>query len=123
MQIFLFAKEMTLQAIDEATGEMKGFIKEIGRVLDFMGFLFRRTRTTIRKAILYRITRKARKLSKKEKVNWYDASSMVSRMGYFKHTDAYNVYVERVKPYVNIKRLKKKISNHEKKGRMVYAAA
>lgn len=123
MQIFLFAKEMTLQAIDEETGEMKDFIKEIGRVLDFMGFLFRRTRTTIRKAILYRITRKARKLSKKEKVNWYDATSMVSRMGYFKHTDAYNVYLERVKPYVNIKRLKKKISNHEKKGRMVYAAA
>ena len=122
-QVFLFAVEETQKKIDEMTGEIKKVVKERGRALDFMGFLFRRTRTTIRKAILYRITRKARKLAKKESVNWYDATSMVSRMGYFRHADAYNVYLERVKPYVNIKALKKKISKHERKGRIAYAAA
>ncbi len=127
-QIFPLSKEIKLteKEMEKRRKEgksVKETVKEIGRALDFMGFLFRRTRTTIRKAILYRITRKARKLAKKEKINWYDACSMVSRMGYFKYTDAYNVYLDRVKPYVNIKRLKKIISNHERKGRVAYAAS
>jgi hypothetical protein len=114
-QVFLLAKEYVVQQIDTATGKVKEVKREIGRALDFMGFLFRRTRTTIRKAILYRITRKARRIGKKEKVNWYDASSMISSMGYFKHTDTYNTYVDWVKPYINIKTLKKKVSNHGRK--------
>ena len=120
-QVFLFAKDITERIFDAAGNLVKEITKEIGRALDFMGFLFRRTRTTIRKGILYRITRKARKLSKKEKINWYDATSMVSHMGYFRHTKCYKVYVERIKPYVNIKTLKKKISKHGKKGRTAYA--
>lgn len=125
-QIFPLSKEVPLAEEElekkrKAKKPIRKKVKEIGRALDFMGFLFRRTRTTIRKAILYRITRKVRKVAKKDKVNWYDASSIVSRMGYFKHTDAYNVYQERVKPYVNIKKLKKIISKHEKKGRAKYA--
>ena len=124
-QIFPLSKEIPLTEKELAERKrkktsIKKKVKEIGRALDFMGFLFRRTRTTIRKAILYRITRKARKVAKKEKVNWYDASSIISRMGYFRHTDAYNVYLERVKPYVNIKKLKRIVSNHERKGRVCY---
>lgn len=126
-QIFPLSKEIPLtekelEARQKAKKSIKKKVKEIGRALDFMGFLFRRTRTTIRKAILYRITRKARKVAKKEKANWYDASSIISRMGYFRHTDAYNVYLERVKPYVNIKKLKKIVSNHERKGRICYGS-
>lgn len=126
-QIFPLSKEIPLTEKELAARErtkksIKKKVKEIGRALDFMGFLFRRTRTTIRKAILYRITRKARKVAKKEKVNWYDASSIISRMGYFRHTDAYNVYLERVKPYVNIKKLKRIVSNHERKGRLRYGS-
>ena len=126
-QIFPLSKEIPLteKELAERKREKKSIkkkVKEIGRALDFMGFLFRRTRTTIRKAILYRITRKARKVAKKEKVNWYDASSIISRMGYFRHTDAYNVYLDRVKPYVNIKKLKRIVSNHERKGRLRYGS-
>ena len=124
-QIFPLSKEIPLTEKElaerkRAKKSIKKKVKEIGRALDFMGFLFRRTRTTIRKAILYRITRKARKVAKKEKVNWYDASSIISRMGYFRHTDAYNVYLDRVKPYVNIKKLKRIVSNNERKGRVCY---
>lgn len=124
-QIFPLSKEIALTAATQGKAALAAGkkTKEIGRALDFMGFLFRRTRTTIRKSILYRITRKVRKVARKETVNWYDASSIVSRMGYFKHTDAYNVYLERVKPYVNIKKLKKIISKHEKKGRYAYAGS
>lgn len=71
-QIFPLSKEIPLteKELAERKREKKSIkkkVKEIGRALDFMGFLFRRTRTTIRKAILYRITRKARKSCKERK--------------------------------------------------------
>lgn len=121
-QIFPLSKEYEVETIDRH-GKKKIVTREIGRALDFMGFLFRRTRTTIRKAILYRITRKARKISKKQKINWLDASSMISRMGYFKHTNSYNVFACWISPFINIKQLKKKVSKHGKKGSANYAAA
>lgn len=121
-QVFLFAKEEVVQQIDKTTGKVKEVVKEYGRALDFMGFIFRRTRTTIRKALFYRITRKARKLAKKEKVNWHDACSMISSMGYFKYTDTYNMYLEWIKPYINIKTLKNKVSKHSKKEGVLCAA-
>ena len=122
-QIFPLSKEFEEQLLDTEGNVIKTRTKEIGRALDFMGFLFRRTRTTLRKAILFRITRKARRLSKKAKVNWYDACSMVSSMGYIDHTDTYALYEERIKPYINIKKLKKKISSHGRKGSAVNVAA
>ena len=121
-QVFLLAKEEIVQQIDKTTGKVKEIVKERGRALDFMGFIFRRTRTTIRKALFYRITRKARRIAKKEKVNWYDACSMISSMGYFWHTDTYNMYLEWIKPYINIKTLKKKVSKHSKKEGVLCAA-
>lgn len=120
-QIFPLSKEVEMQLIGK-DGERKTAVKEFGRALDFMGFLFRRTRTTLRKSIMFRITRKARKLGKKEKVNWYDAAAMISRMGYIKHTDTYNMYLEWVKPYIDVKKLKRKIAAHAKKGAKQNAA-
>lgn len=122
-QVFLFAKEVTVQICDTATNTTKEVVKEYGRALDFMGFIFRRSRTIIRKALFYRITRKARRLYKKEKVNWYDACSMISSMGYIKCTDAYAAYEEYIKPYINIKSLKNKVSKHSKKEGVKFAAA
>lgn len=37
-------------------------------------------------------------------------------MGWFTHTDTYGFYEDHIKPYVNIKQLKKKVSKHSKKG-------
>lgn len=95
---------------DKRTGKVRG------RALDFMGFVFHYNRTTLRKAILKRSTRKAHKISKKEKVNWYDASCMLSSVGWYTHTDTYDYYLKYIKPYVNIQRLKKIVSKHAKKG-------
>ncbi|SJZ37727.1 RNA-directed DNA polymerase [Garciella nitratireducens] len=85
-----------------------------GRPLDFMGFKFYRDKTTLRKSIMIRATRKAKKISKKPRPTWHDASSMLSYMGWIKHTDTYNMYLERIKPYVNIKQLKRIVSKHSK---------
>ena len=100
--------------IDKKTGKEKP--KTRGRALDFMGFVFHYNRTTLRKSILKRATKKAHRIAKKEKVNWYDASAMLASMGWFTHTDTYGFYEDHIKPYVNIKQLKKKVSRHSKKG-------
>lgn len=86
-----------------------------GRPLDFMGFKFYRDRTTIRKSILFRIRKKANKIRKKKRPGWTDAASMLSRMGWIKHADAYGYYERYIKPAVNIKKLKKIMSKHSKK--------
>ena len=85
------------------------------RFLDFIGFRFYRNRVTIRKSILLKATRKARRVSKESKLRVYSARQMLSYLGYFKHTDTYNMYLERIKPYVNFQYLKRRISKYDKR--------
>lgn len=99
--------------IDKKTGKEKP--KTRGRALDFMGFVFHYNRTTLRKSILKRATKKAHRIAKKEKVNWYDASAMLASMGWFTHTDTYGFYEDHIKPYVNIKQLKRKSASIQRK--------
>ena len=86
-----------------------------GRPLDYMGFEFHRNRTIIRKGIMTRLTRKAGQVSRQEKINPKDAASLLSSMGWVKHTDTYGMYEERIKPIVSIKKLKKVVSKNQKR--------
>lgn len=86
-----------------------------GRPLDYMGFEFHRNRTIMRRGIMIRLNRKARQISRQEKINPRDASSMLSSMGWVSHTDTYGMYEERIKPIVNIKKLKKIVSKEQKR--------
>lgn len=83
--------------------------------LDYLGRVFTRDCIFLRKKILIRSTRKARRIAKKDSITWHDATAMLSRTGYFTNTDTYTVYQERVKPYVNKKMLRKIVSRHSKK--------
>lgn len=95
--------------------------EEQGRDLDFMGFRFYRNRTVLRKTIMFKAARKAKKISKKDKPTIYDARQMLSYLGWLDCTDTYLVYVNWIKPYVNFQQLKRKISNHDKQDdRRVY---
>ena len=69
---------------------------------DIAGFRFYRNRTTLRKSIMLRISRKARRIAKKGRISERDAGAMVSYMGWLKCTDTYSVYEFWVKPYVSI---------------------
>lgn len=60
-------------------------------------------------------TRKVNRVAKKEKITWYDATAILSYMGYLSNTDTYDMYLQRVKPYVNVKKLKKIVSKHSKR--------
>ena len=89
--------------------------KYVGRDLDFMGFRFFGFKTIMRKSIMYKATRKANRMLKKSRVNVYDARQMLSYLGWFDHTDTYNVYIGYIKPKVTVKRLKRRIAAEDKR--------
>jgi len=86
--------------------------KEKGRCIDFMGYKFYRNRTVLRKSIILKATRKASKIYKTGKLNWYECSQMVSYLGWFKHANVYSIYAKYIQPKVNIGDCKKVISLH-----------
>lgn len=90
-----------------------------GRPLDFMGFVFFENRTVMRKTIMLRTTRLAKKLyratSKGYRLYRKMVSGMLSRIGWFTCTDSYGCYLDRIKPYVNIGSLKKIISRIDRR--------
>lgn len=89
--------------------------KRKGRDLDFMGFRFFRDRTILRKSIMLKATRKARKIGKKEKPTIYDIRQMLSYLGWIDATDTYGMYLKHIKPYVNFQYMKRRISRHDKR--------
>ena len=83
------------------------------RFLDFMGFRFYRDRVTLRKSIMVKASRKARRISKK-KITVYSARQMLSYLGWITHTNTYGFYLDWIKPFVNFQELKRKIQRHDK---------
>lgn len=90
-----------------------------GRDIDFMGFRFYRNKTTLRKSSLRRIRRKANRLAKKRELyqagegqgtTVHDCQSMLSYLGWTTHTDVYQYYQKWIKPKVNKRQLRKKVS-------------
>lgn len=84
------------------------------RFLDFMGFRFYRNRTTLRRSIMLKATRKARRLYKADKITVYSARQMLSYLGWIKRTDSYGVYLKWIYPCLNFQKLKRKIKAHDK---------
>lgn len=85
-----------------------------GRAIDFLGYRFFCDRTILRRSIMLKCTRKAKRISKKQHMTAYDARQMLSYLGRIDHSDTYGMYQQRVKPYVSIKRCKRKISASDK---------
>lgn len=86
--------------------------KKHGRPLDTCGYLFYRDRTILREAKMLSITRKAKKISKKPRMTRYDAQQMMGRIGWLRQARTYHMYLERVKPYVRKKQLRKILSKY-----------
>lgn len=84
------------------------------RMLDFMGFRFYRNRTTLRRNIMHKATRKAKRIFKAKRVTVYSARQMLSYLGWIKHTDTYKMYLKWVLPYVSFQKLKRKIRGYDK---------
>lgn len=83
------------------------------RFLDFLGFRFYRNRTTLRKWIMLRMCRKARRFSKHPSL--FHCRQILSALGWLKQTDTYFMYLEHIKPYVSFRNVRKKISRISKR--------
>ena len=92
-----------------------GKIIKHGRDIDFMGFRFFPNKTTLRKSIMYKAVRKAKKIGKPEKNTVYELRQMISYMGYIDITNVYNVWNKYIKMNFNFKKSRKRISNYDKR--------
>lgn len=104
-QVFRFAYE-----VQQPDGET--VIR--GRDLDFMGFRFYRDHTVLRRSVMYKASRKAARIAKKEGLTIHDARQMLSYLGYVDCTDTYNMYLKWIKPKVSFQKLKRKVSRFDK---------
>ena len=86
-----------------------------GRALDFLGFVFHRNRTTLRKSILRAARRKANRIWNKGEVTWYTASQMLSYCGWFFGVKAYGYFKRWITSKVNVRKLKRVVSKHSRK--------
>lgn len=81
------------------------------RPLDFLGYRFYRGYTTLRKSNFLRIKRRYKKIYKKGKLTYKDASASLSYYGWLKHCNSYNFNQKYVKPYINLNKCKGVIKN------------
>jgi hypothetical protein len=88
---------------------------EKGRAIDFMGYVFHYDRTTMRKQTLCRVREKANRIAKHEKPPWYECTQMISRAGRMKHSQTRRYFARWIKPKVNMKKLRKTVSNYGRK--------
>lgn len=84
------------------------------RFLDFMGFRFYRNKVTMRRSILYKACKKAKKLADK-KPTIYSIRQVLSYFGWFSQTNTYNVFQERFAKYINIQEIKRRMSRYDKR--------
>jgi RNA-directed DNA polymerase len=83
--------------------------KIVGFPIDYMGFKFYRNRTTVRKSIMLKASRKANKISKKLRVTAYYASQLLSYYVWFKHTNTYSTFEKHIRSKVNLLEMKQLI--------------
>lgn len=86
-----------------------------GRFLDFLGFKIYRDRVGLRSKIALKIQRKAKRIHKKGRANIKDARQMVTYAGFAKYANCRQWFRKHVLPYVSIRRLRRKISNYDRK--------
>lgn len=85
--------------------------EEIGRFLDFMGYRFYRNRTTLRRSVMLKATRKARRISKKNPGTAYDYRQMLSYKGWISAANVYGMYKKWIKPFVSFRLMRKYVGH------------
>lgn len=85
-----------------------------GRCLDFVGFKFYRDKVVLRKSIMLKMTRKANKISKKERMTLHDAQQMLSYLGWIDCTDTYDMYRKWIKPKITFGECILKVRTHDR---------
>ncbi len=64
---------------------------------------------------MLKATRKAKRISAKERPTVHDFRQMISYLGWIKCTATYAMYLKWIKPYVSFQKMKRRISRCDKK--------
>lgn len=83
--------------------------------LDFLGYRFYRGYTTLRRGNFLRVKRRIKRVYKKGKINYTDASAIISYRGWLKHSNSYNYQQKYLRPYIDIRKCKEVVSNAGRK--------
>jgi retron-type reverse transcriptase len=86
-----------------------------GRFLDYMGFRFYCDRTIMRKNIMLKASRKARRMFRKTKPTLYEVRQMMAYLGWIDCTNTYKMYCSWIKPYINFQEYKRRMSTHDRR--------
>lgn len=89
--------------------------KKKGRVLDFLGFKFYRNHVGLRSRLALKVQRKAKKIFKKGYTNIHDARQIIVYAGLIKYADCYKWFMTHIAPFVNMKKMRHKISVYDRK--------
>ena len=60
---------------------------------------------------MLKATRKVKRTAKRKSWNAHNCGSILAYVGWMKHSDSYNLYQQRIKPYVKISRLEGVVSS------------
>lgn len=82
------------------------------RPVDFLGYRFYPTHTTLRRRNALRIRRRVQKIRRKGHLTFKDACAIISYWGWVKKSNSYLFYQKYIKPFVTIKQCKRKVSEH-----------
>lgn len=84
--------------------------RERGRPINCVGFSIHCNRVSLRKSILKRIRAKARRIARRGGLRLFDARAMMSYKGWLKHADVNGYYQRHVKPWVDLRSIRQRIS-------------
>lgn len=84
------------------------------RPVDILGYKFYHGKTTLRRRNSLRIRRKAKRLHDKNIITPTDARGFLSHMGQIKHSNSREFYKKYIKPCVNIRNLRRIVSNADR---------
>lgn len=97
--------------MDRATGKLKPG----GYWIDIGGYKFCKGATILRDRIYLDTRRLAKRMKRRGNYTLHQAESMQSRIGWMMHCDSYGFMQREIRPNVDLKRMKEKISHVEKK--------
>ena len=106
--------ELYLETIDLKLKENWQVFRVDKRDIDFLGFRLFRDKTILRKRNALRISRRIRKISKKDRLNYRDACAIMSYWGWIKRSDSFNFHNKNVKSLISIKKVRRVVSYHAK---------
>lgn len=134
MIIFDYDKDNLVRIKDEISKYLKKYLgltlknnwricklgNEGSNSIDFMGFRFYRNRVTLRKHLIYRLSRKARQINKKG-ATIYTARQFLSLAGWTNHANVFRMYKKWVFPFCTKWDMRNYVSQYDRRNKYVKA--